>query len=84
MKPIKLTDHAREQCVERGASEIEVLDAVKSGNREPAKKGRILCRKNFQFDSMWCGKKYNIKQIAPVIIEEDSEIVVITVYSFYF
>jgi hypothetical protein len=30
------------------------------------------------------GKLYRIKQVAPVIKEETNEIVVITVYTFYF
>jgi len=32
----------------------------------------------------WQGKFYAIKQVAPVIKEDDREIVVITVYTFYF
>lgn len=30
------------------------------------------------------GKSYRLKQVAPVIVEEANEIVVITVYTFYF
>ena len=43
-----------------------------------------MCRFNFPFDSNWQGKHYAIKQVAPVIKEEAQEIVVITVYTFYF
>lgn len=84
MKPIRLTKHAREQCLERGATESEVLEAVRRGSREQAKVGRELRRLNFPFDTEWRGHSYAIKQVAPVTKEEASEIVVITVYTFYF
>lgn len=84
MKRIRLTRHAREQCEARGASEAEVLEAVEKGTREPAKLGRTLCGYNFQFGRSWQGHQYAVKQVAPVIKEEADEIVVITVYTFYF
>ncbi|MGH7964661.1 MAG: DUF4258 domain-containing protein [Candidatus Binatia bacterium] len=84
MKPIRLTKHAREQASERGANEAEVKDAITKGSREPAKHGRKLCRYNFRFGKSWQGKHYAIKQVAPIIKEEPHEIVVITVYTFYF
>jgi len=84
MKPIRLTKHAREQASERGTNEAEVKEAIINGSREPAKHGRELCRYNFRFGKNWQGIRYPIKQVAPVIKEESSEIVVITVYTFYF
>jgi len=84
MKPIRLTKHAKDQCVERGATEAEVQQAIEQGSREPAKLGRILCRFNFPFGRSWQGNVYAIKQVAPVIKEEPTEIVVITVYTYYF
>jgi hypothetical protein len=84
MKPIRLTKHAQEQAAERGATEAEVKEAIRRGGREPAKQGRELCRFNFAFAKTWQGKPYAIKQVVPVIKEEHREIVVITVYTFYF
>jgi hypothetical protein len=84
MKPIRLTKHAQEQCVERGATEAEVRQAIERGTREPAKMGRELCRFNFPYDQNWQGNAYAIKQFAPVIKEESNEVIVITVYTFYF
>ena len=84
MKPIRLTNHAREQARERGATETEVREAVSKGSREPAKRGRELCRYNFAYGKLWQGQRYAIKQVAPVIKEEANELVVITVYTFYF
>jgi hypothetical protein len=45
---------------------------------------RLLYRANFQYNKYWQGKFYRIKQVAPVVKEEAYEIVVITVYTFYF
>jgi hypothetical protein len=84
VKPIRLTKHAREQCVERGATEAEIIESICKGTREPAKHGREFCRFNFSFSKKWQDKFYAIKQVAPVIKDEANEIVVITVYTFYF
>ncbi len=84
MKPIRLTAHAVEQCVQRGASETEDREAIQRGIREPAKRGRFMYRPNFQYAAHWQDKFYAIKQVAPVAVEEQNETVVVTVYTFYF
>ena len=84
MKPIRLTKHAQEQRIERGATESEVRYAILNGCREPAIRGREICRYSFPFNKNWQGKFYTVKQFAPVIKEEQNEIVVITVYTMYF
>lgn len=33
---------------------------------------------------MWQGQLYPVKQIAPVVAEHEEEMVVVTVYTFYF
>jgi hypothetical protein len=84
MKPIRLTTHALEQLVERGATEAEVREAIQRGVREPVKRGRFMVRLNFQYNSEWQGRFYAIKQVAPVVVEAQNEVVVVTVYTFYF
>ena len=84
MKPIRLTSHAMEQCSERGASESEVRETIERGLREPAKRGRFMYRRNFDYRAQWEGEYYAIKQVAPVVVEAENEIVVVTVYTFYF
>jgi hypothetical protein len=84
MKRVRLTLHAREQCGERGADETEVTEAIRRGLREPAKRGRHLYRLNLPFGREWQGRSYAVKQVAPVVAETDDELVVITVYTFYF
>ena len=52
--------------------------------RQLVKKGRWMCRLNFQYNAIWRGRHYAIKQVAPVIAEKRNEIIVVTVYSFFF
>ena len=84
MKRIRLSKHALEQALERGTTQAEVKEAIRKGSREPATRGREMCRYNFVFNRKWQGKHYSIKQVAPIIKEESNEIIVITVYAFYF
>ena len=83
MKPVRLTFHAREQCEERGATEEEVRQAIATGAREAANRGRFMYRQNFQYNAAWQGKFYAIKQVAPVVVEAQNEIIVVPVYTFY-
>lgn len=39
---------------------------------------------NFAYNSLWNGNIYAIKQVAPVVVDEEKKIVVITVYTYYF
>ena len=84
MKTIRFTVHASEQMVERGATQDEVKKAIERGVCEPAQRGRLMYRLNFQYNAEWQGKSYAIKQVAPVVAEAQNEIVVVTVYTFYF
>lgn len=46
--------------------------------------GECCGRYSFSHNGLWQGNHYAIKQVAPVIKEESEEIVVITVYTFFF
>lgn len=84
MKKILFTKHALERLPSRGTNENEVKEAVESGSREPAKNNRIICRLNFEYNKPWQGINYAVKQVAPVIKEENNNIIVITVYTYFF
>lgn len=83
-KQIILSNHARIKMADRGATEDEVKRTIKEGSSEPVRKGRLMFRKNFPFDSIWRKKHYSIKQVAPIVAEENDELVVITVYVYFF
>jgi hypothetical protein len=83
-KPIILSNHALLQCKERGVEINEVKETIRNGVWEPAKKNRFSCKQNFQYNDYLYDSFYAIKQVEPVFVEETNEIVVITVYSYYF
>lgn len=83
-KPIRLSNHALIQCKERGVSTDEVIETIRNGTRESAKKNRFQCKQNFQYNDFWFDSFYPIKQVSPVFVDEEDEIVVVTVYSYYF
>lgn len=84
MKPIRLSIHAKEQLHYRGIEEGEVFEAIRTSQWEPAKKGRFQATKDFLFQGEWNKKFYSYKQVKPIFVEEETEIIVITVYAYYF
>ena len=84
MKKISFSQHALEQIKERGTSRLEVEEAIRNGEQIPVKKGRIAFRYNFQFNAKWQDKEFAIKQVMPVVVEENGEYIIVTVYTFYF
>jgi len=84
VKPIIFSQHALEQMANREVSQEEVEITIYEGEPVPAKKGRIAFRKNFSFESEHKGKYYDVKQVMPIIAEENDGYIVITVYAFYF
>jgi len=79
-KPIKFSRHALDSMFDRGTSREEVEQAIRTGERLPAKKGRIAFRKNFSHNGMWKGKFYQAKQVMPIVVDEADKFVVVTVY----
>ena len=84
MAEIVLGEHVRQRMAQRGATEAEVRAAIEQGESEPARKNRMMYRKNFPFDGEWRGRSYRVKQVTPVVVEDAGKIVVVTVYVFYF
>lgn len=83
-KPIRFSNHSLIQCKERGVKIEEVIETIQNSDWTSAKKDRLTCKQNFQYNDNWYDSFYPIKQVAPVFVEKDNEIVVVTVYSFYF
>ena len=68
----------------RGFTIAEIEEAIRTASWQPAELGRLDCRKNFPYGAEWNGKVYATKQVRPVFVEEAEEIVVVTVYTYYF
>lgn len=84
MKPIHLSQHAREQLIYRGTTEEEIIETIQTSPWQTAELNRFECRKEFVYNQEWNNKFYKTKQVRPVFAEERDEIVVITVYVYYF
>ena len=81
---IRLSAHARNQVARRGVNESEVISAIRTSPWQPAELGRLECRKDFAYQSEWNGTFYSTKQVRPIFVKEAEEIVVVTVYSYFF
>lgn len=84
MKPVRLTKHAQGYLSRRGFTLQEVEKAVRTAPWHPAELGRLECELEFTFDKEWNGRRYERKLVRPIFVEEASEIVVVTVYVFYY
>ena len=84
MKSIRLSKHARGNMQSRGTTEAEVFETIKTAKWGTAERGRLECRKDFTFQQSWNGKLYKMKQVRPIFVEEAEEIIVVTVYVYFF
>lgn len=84
MKPIRLSAHAAGYMASRGFSIQDVEVAIREQPWQPAANGRLECRSDFPYNRVWNGRQYSIRQVRPVFVEERTEIVVVTVYTYYF
>jgi hypothetical protein len=67
----------------RGATEEEIVQAIRRAEWQPAERGRFDCRHESPFGRDWNGRHYTSKQVRPVFVDEPAEIVVVTVYVYY-
>jgi hypothetical protein len=84
MKRIRFSKHALGYAASRGFTVAEVEAAIRTCAWAAAELGRLDCRKDFAYGREWNGKVYATKQVRPVFVDEPGEIVVITVYTYYF
>jgi Domain of unknown function (DUF4258) len=83
-KPVRLSAHARGYLERRGFSQAEVEDTIRTSAWQPARGQRFEAVKDFPYQAEWNGVFYATKQVRPIFVEEPDEIVVVTVYTFYF
>jgi hypothetical protein len=83
-KPIRFSHHARERLRDRGATEEEVVETIRTTPWTPAQAQRFECHRNFPYGADWNGRLYATKQVRPIFVEEASHIVVVTVYVYFF
>ena len=81
---IKFLQHAKIRMKERGASVKEVLLTIESGEKFTAKFDRICFRRNFPFCKTRQGRFYNAKQVEAYTVQEEQDLIIITVIVKYF
>lgn len=84
MKPIRLSAHAAGYMQRRGFTVAEVEEAIRTCRWLPAPKNRLECRKEFPYGQDWNGTFYANKRVRPIFVETAAEIVVVTVYTYFF
>jgi hypothetical protein len=86
MKSIHLSKHAQGYAIRRGFTLEEVVNAIRKSKWEPVKLNVncFECSAEYPFNSEWNGKYYKTKRVRPIFEEKDLEIIVITVYTYYY
>jgi len=80
---IRLHPHALARLAERGATEDEVAETVRIGERFPAKFGRTGFRRNFSFGGEWRGRRYSTRQVEAYAVEEDGWLVITAIVRYF-
>ena len=83
-KGIRLSRHAAEYGPVRGFAVEEVETAIRLASWTQAAEGRWACEHDFEFQGVWNGKRFQTKRVRPIFVDESEEIVVVTVYVYYF
>ena len=83
-KPVRLSTHARGYLARRGFTEAEVADTIATSPWRPARAGRFEATKEFPYNDLWNGTFYARKRVRPVFVETPTEILVGTVYTYFF
>jgi hypothetical protein len=61
-----------------------VIETIRTAHWQPTEQGRLECHKDFTFNAVWNRKRYAMKRVRPIFVEETDEIVVVTVYVYFF
>lgn len=83
-KSIRLSHHARAYLSRRGFTEAEVCETIRASSWLPTRGSRWEASKEFPYNALWNGTTYAIKRVRPIFVEEATEIVVVTVYTYFF
>ena len=75
--------HTLERAAERGTSEEEIKDVIRTRLSVTAKYGRLGKGKIFRFQRTWRGRFYEQKRVEVFYVTEDDAIVTVTAHVFY-
>jgi hypothetical protein len=79
----QIDSHTLERAEERGATEGEIRDVIRSGFSIPARHGRIGRAKTYDFRQLRHNRYFEQKRVEVIYTTEGDVIVTVTVYVFY-
>ena len=84
-KPIRLTRHASVRAIQRGATETEIRETIRTSQWQPTHSMRWRAQKKFVFNNVSPVNQqfYHYKIVESIFKEESTEIIVITVLVYY-
>ncbi|MDD3277191.1 MAG: DUF4258 domain-containing protein [Kiritimatiellales bacterium] len=80
---IQIDPHTLKRAEERGATESEIKEILRTGENIPAKKNRLGRTKVYSFNRERNGKFYEQKRVEVYYVEDAGKIITVTVYVFY-
>lgn len=83
--PIRISAHARQQMLARGATEAEVRAVIERGQRESALRQKFKARLTFSFNrsSPTNNQTYRFKTVEAIWAEDFDDVTVVTVLVYY-
>jgi len=82
---VKFSNHSKIQMLVRGTNENEVIESIEKGEWQPAKDNKLHSKYSFLFQAISPVNKqfYEFKTVDAIFVDENSEIIVVTVKVFY-
>jgi len=80
---IQIEPHTLQRAKERGTSENEIKDVIKTGSTVPAKYGRLGKAKVYDFKRKRNKKYYSQKRVEVIYVVKNNKVITVTVYVFY-
>ncbi|MGH2584902.1 MAG: hypothetical protein ACRDJE_08315, partial [Dehalococcoidia bacterium] len=62
----------------------EVEETIRTAPWRPARTNCMEASNDFPYGAVWNGVVYATKRARPIVVEESSEIVVMTVYTYFY
>ena len=83
-RPIRFSAHALGYLARRGFTQAEVAQAIRTSPWKVAGGGRLETAKEFPYNQHWNGVFYATKRVRPIFVVSPTEIVVVTVYTYFY
>ena len=83
-KPIRLSAHASGYLARRGFTEAEVIQTIRTAAWKATPDGRWEASRDFDYKDFWHGAYFPYKRVRPIFVEPPTEMLVVTVYTYFF